>query len=146
MVDVVVDKCVQSMLAGGVLVSRLHSSATSRRQHEQSPFLEKFCFTPHMEARCLAESSALQEELQLCRGEAPPGAPCEAPKPCTPGRAGAVHAHRQRSQGIALQVALCRRLPPVLVGEDFGGAIGVLRALTPPLGHPSLCSGPARQS
>ncbi|XP_011371965.1 fatty acid synthase [Pteropus vampyrus] len=67
-VDVVVDRCLQSTVAGGVLISRLHSSVAPRRQHDQSPTLEKFCFTPHLEARCLVESAALQEELQLCRG------------------------------------------------------------------------------
>lgn len=70
-VDVVVDSCLQSTVAGGVLVSRLHTSMAPRRQQEQlTPVLEKFCFTPYVEGRCLAGTVALQEELQLCRGEA----------------------------------------------------------------------------
>lgn len=77
MVDAVVDRCLQTTAAGGVLISRLHASAAPRRQHEQLPTLEKFCFTPHLQSRCLAENTALQEELQLCRGEA------RAPPACT---------------------------------------------------------------
>lgn len=68
-VDVTVDSCLQSIVAGGVLVSRLNTSVAPRRQQEQhTPSLEKFCFTPHVEGRCLAGSVALQEELQRCRG------------------------------------------------------------------------------
>lgn len=66
-----VDSCLQSIVAGGVLISRLTTSVAPRRQQEQhTPSLEKFCFTPHVEGRCLAGSVALQEELQRCRGEA----------------------------------------------------------------------------
>lgn len=62
-----------SMVAGGVVISGLHASVAPRRQQEQhTPILEKFCFTPHVEGGCLADSAALQEELQLCSGEALP--------------------------------------------------------------------------
>lgn len=74
-VDAVVDRCLQTMVAGGVLISRLYASAAPRRQQERSPTLEKFCFTPYLEGRCLAESTALQQELQVCRGEARPRSP-----------------------------------------------------------------------
>ncbi|XP_004432939.1 PREDICTED: fatty acid synthase isoform X2 [Ceratotherium simum simum] len=67
--DVVVDSCLSRTLAGGAIVSRVHTSVAPRRQQEQlMPILEKFCFTPHVEGACLAGSAALQEELQLCRG------------------------------------------------------------------------------
>lgn len=69
--DVVVSSCLKSTAAGGVLISGLHASTAPRRQQEQlAPTLEKFCFTPHVEGGLLAGNAALQEELQLCRGEA----------------------------------------------------------------------------
>ncbi|XP_054986055.1 fatty acid synthase [Sorex araneus] len=67
--DVLVDNCLGTTVAGGVLISRLHASPAPRRQQEQlAPVLEKFLFTPHVEDGCLAGSTALQEELQHCRG------------------------------------------------------------------------------
>ncbi|KAM5216963.1 fatty acid synthase [Hipposideros larvatus] len=68
-VDVVVDSCLQRIVAGGIRISRLNTSVAPRRQLEQlAPILEKYCFTPYVEGRCLAGSVALQEELQRCRG------------------------------------------------------------------------------
>lgn len=67
--DALVDSCLGTTVAGGVLISRLHASPAPRRQQEQlTPILEKFLFTPYMEDGCLAESTALQEQLQQCRG------------------------------------------------------------------------------
>ncbi|XP_023507490.1 fatty acid synthase isoform X2 [Equus przewalskii] len=67
--DLVVDSCLSSTVAGGAIISRLHTSLAPRRQQEQlAPTLEKFCFTPHVEGGCLAGSATLQEELQLCKG------------------------------------------------------------------------------
>ncbi|XP_045425730.1 fatty acid synthase [Lemur catta] len=67
--DVVVNSCLNSTMAGGARIMRLHASVAPRRQQEQlAPTLEKFCFTPHMEDGCLSTSTALQEELQLCKG------------------------------------------------------------------------------
>ncbi|XP_064351418.1 fatty acid synthase [Camelus dromedarius] len=66
--SVVVNKCVNSIVAGGVLMSRVHSSTAPRRQEQLPPVLEKFCFTPYVEDGCLAGNMALQEGLQLCRG------------------------------------------------------------------------------
>uniref|UniRef100_A0ABI7YC33 Fatty acid synthase n=1 Tax=Felis catus TaxID=9685 RepID=A0ABI7YC33_FELCA len=68
-VNVLVNRCLNSTVAGGVLVSGLHASMAPRRQQEQfAPILEKFCFTPHTEEGLLAGDAALQEGLQLCRG------------------------------------------------------------------------------
>lgn len=108
---VVVSSALSRVVAGGVLISGLHSSVAPRRHQEQSaPILEKFCFTPHVEDGCLAGSAALQEELQLCSGEAPSQA---HPPPLMPGRGWAA--------GTALTV--CTR--PLV-----GGALS---------GHSSLC-------
>ncbi|XP_008574493.1 PREDICTED: fatty acid synthase [Galeopterus variegatus] len=67
--DVVVDSCLSSIVAGGACVSRLHASAAPRRQQEQLvPTLEKYSFTPHVQDGCLSTSTALQDELRLCKG------------------------------------------------------------------------------
>ncbi|XP_075418526.1 fatty acid synthase isoform X2 [Tenrec ecaudatus] len=67
--DVVVNNCLGSTSAGGAVILRLHSSEAPRRQQEQlAPVLEKFCFTPYLEAECLAHNTALQAELRLCTG------------------------------------------------------------------------------
>lgn len=64
------NRCLDTTVAGGVYISRVHTSVAPRRQQEQPmPILEKFCFTPYMESGCLAGDLALQEELQLCAGE-----------------------------------------------------------------------------
>lgn len=68
--DVVVNRPLNTMVAGGVRIMQLHTTAAPRRQHEQlTPILEKFCFTPHLETGCLSQSTELQEELELCKGE-----------------------------------------------------------------------------
>uniref|UniRef100_A0A8D1BP89 Fatty acid synthase n=1 Tax=Sus scrofa TaxID=9823 RepID=A0A8D1BP89_PIG len=67
--DVVVDRNLNIVVAGGALFLGAHSSVAPRRPQEHlKPILEKFCFTPHVESGCLAGNTALQEELQLCRG------------------------------------------------------------------------------
>lgn len=125
--DVVVDRCLSCTVAGGARISWLHTSVAPRRQQEQvAPVLEKLCFTPHMEDGCLAGSSALQEELQLCRGLARvlqtkvaqqglkmvvPGldgaqAPCEPPQQGLP-----------RLLAVACQVQLSGNLPLELAHE-----------------------------
>lgn len=64
------NRCLDTTVAGGVYISRIHTSVAPRHQQEQPvPILEKFCFTPHVESGCLAGNLALQEELQLCVGE-----------------------------------------------------------------------------
>lgn len=67
-VRVVTSSALNITTAGGVVLSGLHGAAAPRRQEPQAPILEKFCFTPHVEVGCLADSVALQEELQLCSG------------------------------------------------------------------------------
>lgn len=67
--DVTTSRCLGVTVSGGVYISRLQTTATSRRQQEQLvPTLEKFVFTPHVEPECLSESAILQKELQLCKG------------------------------------------------------------------------------
>ncbi|KAM5273320.1 fatty acid synthase [Ctenodactylus gundi] len=67
--DVVMDHALSSVVSGGVHILQLTTASVPRRQQEQLvPVLEKFCFTPHVEAECLSESTALQEELRLCKG------------------------------------------------------------------------------
>lgn len=69
MVDVV-SSAVNRIVAGGVYILQLHTTSAPRRQQESMvPTLEKFCFTPHLEAGCLSQSETLQGELQLCKGE-----------------------------------------------------------------------------
>lgn len=53
-------------MAGGVYISRIHTSWPPGTGQEQPPILEKFCFTPHVESGCLAGNLALQEELHVC--------------------------------------------------------------------------------
>ncbi|XP_028740769.1 fatty acid synthase [Peromyscus leucopus] len=66
--DVTTSLCLGSTVSGGVHISGLHTTAAPRRQQEQLvPILEKFIFTPHVEAECLSESTALQRELRLCK-------------------------------------------------------------------------------
>lgn len=72
MADVTTSRCLGVTVSGGVYISRLQTTATSRRQQEQLvPTLEKFLFTPYVEPECLSESAILQKELQLCKGEDP---------------------------------------------------------------------------
>ncbi|KAM4824750.1 fatty acid synthase [Urocitellus parryii] len=67
--DVVVDHHLKTMVAGGVHIMQLHTTAAPRRQHEQlTPILEKFCFSPHLETGCLSQRAELQEEMELCKG------------------------------------------------------------------------------
>ncbi|XP_028643680.1 fatty acid synthase [Grammomys surdaster] len=67
--NVTTSRCLGITVSGGVHISRLQTTATSRRQQEQLvPTLEKFVFTPHVETECLSESATLQKELQLCQG------------------------------------------------------------------------------
>ncbi|KAM6175935.1 fatty acid synthase [Erethizon dorsatum] len=68
-VDVVVSSALSRIVAGGIHILQLHTTSAPRRQQENTmPTLEKFCFTPHMEAGRLSESALLQEELLLCKG------------------------------------------------------------------------------
>lgn len=67
--DVMVDSVLDCTVAGGVLFSRVHTSVAPRRPQDQLiPILEKFCFSPYVEDGCLTGNTALEEQLQLCKG------------------------------------------------------------------------------
>ncbi|NXG73396.1 FAS synthase, partial [Baryphthengus martii] len=66
--DVVVDRCLNSVKAGGVQISGLHASVAPRRQQERiPPTLEKFCFVPYIENSCLSSSVHLHGYLEHCK-------------------------------------------------------------------------------
>ncbi|XP_059527571.1 fatty acid synthase [Myotis daubentonii] len=108
-VRVVVSSSLNSTVAGGVVISGLHTSVAPRRQQEQhAPILEKFCFTPHVEGGCLADSAALQEELQLCSGLAQvlqAKVAQEGLKMVVPGLDGAQAPRKPPQQGLARLLA-----------------------------------------
>ncbi|NXI49651.1 FAS synthase, partial [Chloroceryle aenea] len=67
-VDVVVDRCLNSVNAGGVQITGLHASVAPRRQQERTaPTLEKFCFVPYTESNCLSSSVHLRACLKHCK-------------------------------------------------------------------------------
>ncbi|XP_065591318.1 fatty acid synthase [Cyrtonyx montezumae] len=67
--DVAVDRCLDSLKAGGVQINGLHASVAPRRQQERiSPTLEKFSFVPYIESDCLSSSAQLHAYLQHCKG------------------------------------------------------------------------------
>ncbi|CAM5096781.1 unnamed protein product [Natator depressus] len=67
--DVVVDCCLNNIMAGGVRISGLHATAAPRRQQEQRPpTLEKFCFVPYVESDCLSSEAHLCAHLEHCKG------------------------------------------------------------------------------
>ncbi|XP_035198499.1 fatty acid synthase [Oxyura jamaicensis] len=67
--DVVVDRCLNSLKAGGVQINGLHASVAPRRQQERiPPTLEKFCFVPYSESNCLSSSTQLHAYLEHCKG------------------------------------------------------------------------------
>ncbi|NXL03899.1 FAS synthase, partial [Mesembrinibis cayennensis] len=66
--DVVIDRCLNTVKAGGVQISGAHSSVAPRRQQEQiPPTLEKFCFVPYIESDCLSSSVHLHNYLEHCK-------------------------------------------------------------------------------
>ncbi|KAJ3607846.1 hypothetical protein NHX12_024897 [Muraenolepis orangiensis] len=68
-VDVIVNRCLDSVVAGGVQICGLHATVAPRRQQQQSPpTLEEFVFVPYAEAGCLADDEALARELRVCKG------------------------------------------------------------------------------
>ncbi|XP_028912877.2 LOW QUALITY PROTEIN: fatty acid synthase [Ornithorhynchus anatinus] len=68
-VDVLVNSCLDNVAAGGVLLNRLHATVAPRRQQDlHTPILEKFCFVPYRDDRCLAADSALRDHLRRCKG------------------------------------------------------------------------------
>ncbi|NXX48511.1 FAS synthase, partial [Tricholaema leucomelas] len=66
--DVFVDRCLNSVKAGGVQINGLHASVAPRRQQERTaPTLEKFCFVPYTESNCLSSSDHLNTYLDNCK-------------------------------------------------------------------------------
>ncbi|XP_077184140.1 fatty acid synthase [Paroedura picta] len=66
--DAVVDHCLNTITAGAVQVSGLHSSVAPRRQQEQTPpTLEKFCFVPYVEGDCLTSEAQLLSNFENCK-------------------------------------------------------------------------------
>ncbi|NXK65451.1 FAS synthase, partial [Sylvietta virens] len=67
--EVVVDRCLDNLKAGGVQINGLHASVAPRRQQELiPPTLEKFCFVPYIESSCLSSSAHLHAYLERCKG------------------------------------------------------------------------------
>lgn len=68
-IDVHVNRCLDTIVAGGVQICGLHATVAPRRQQQQSPpVLEEFVFVPHVETKCLAANGKLVEKLKLCKG------------------------------------------------------------------------------
>uniref|UniRef100_A0A8B9P5E4 Fatty acid synthase n=1 Tax=Apteryx owenii TaxID=8824 RepID=A0A8B9P5E4_APTOW len=66
--DVIVDRYLDSLKAGGVQINGLHASVAPRRQQERvPPTLEKFCFLPYSESNCLSSSTQLHAHLEHCK-------------------------------------------------------------------------------
>ncbi|KAM3842210.1 fatty acid synthase-like, partial [Diretmus argenteus] len=67
--DVRVNRCLDSIVAGGVQICGLHATVAPRRQQQQSPpTLEEFVFVPYAETDCLMANEKLAEQLRLCKG------------------------------------------------------------------------------
>ncbi|KAG7277018.1 hypothetical protein CRUP_001644 [Coryphaenoides rupestris] len=68
-VDVRVDRCLDTIMAGGVQIAGLHATVAPRRQQQQTPpTLEEFVFVPYDESACLAADETLARELRVCKG------------------------------------------------------------------------------
>uniref|UniRef100_A0A3P8WFV6 Fatty acid synthase n=1 Tax=Cynoglossus semilaevis TaxID=244447 RepID=A0A3P8WFV6_CYNSE len=67
--DVHVDRCLDTIVSGGVQISGLHATVARRRDNQQNkPTLEEFVFVPYVETECLTNNGKLAEQLRLCRG------------------------------------------------------------------------------
>lgn len=68
-IDVHVNRCLDTIVAGGVQICGLHATVAPRRQQQQSPpVLEEFVFVPYVETKCLSGNGKLAEKLKLCKG------------------------------------------------------------------------------
>ncbi|XP_069511428.1 fatty acid synthase [Ambystoma mexicanum] len=66
---VIVNRCLDMIVAGGVQLAGLHATIAPRRQQQQTPpILEKFTFVPYFEEECLTTDSRLRTFLALCKG------------------------------------------------------------------------------
>lgn len=67
--DVVVSRCLDDVVAGGVRISGLHATIAPRRQQQQGlPLLHEFHFSPYTESDCLGGSEKLRSCLAHCKG------------------------------------------------------------------------------
>uniref|UniRef100_UPI00398F77C5 fatty acid synthase n=1 Tax=Pristiophorus japonicus TaxID=55135 RepID=UPI00398F77C5 len=68
-VDVIVNRCLDNIVAGGVQISGLHATVAPRRQQQQTlPILQEFHFSPYFENDCLSGSEKLRSCLAQCKG------------------------------------------------------------------------------
>ncbi|XP_029977804.1 LOW QUALITY PROTEIN: fatty acid synthase-like [Sphaeramia orbicularis] len=67
-VNVHVNRCLDTVVAGGVQISGLHATVAPRRQQQSPPTLEEFVFVPYVETECLNNRGKLTEQLSLCKG------------------------------------------------------------------------------
>ncbi|XP_039596427.1 fatty acid synthase [Polypterus senegalus] len=67
--DVIVNHCLDHIIAGGVQICGLHATVAPRRQQQQSPpTLEEFRFVPHFEDKYLSDNENLHSILEHCKG------------------------------------------------------------------------------
>ncbi|XP_073345432.1 fatty acid synthase isoform X2 [Pagrus major] len=67
--NVHINRCFDSIVAGGVQICGLHATVAPRRQQQQSPpTLEEFVFVPYVKTDCLSANGKLSEQLRLCKG------------------------------------------------------------------------------
>ncbi|KAJ7984800.1 hypothetical protein DPEC_G00358530 [Dallia pectoralis] len=63
-----VNRCLDSIVAGGVQICGLHATVAPRRQQQQSPpTLEEFLFVPYRETECLSANEKLGDQLNHCK-------------------------------------------------------------------------------
>uniref|UniRef100_A0A6Q2Y0D1 Fatty acid synthase n=1 Tax=Esox lucius TaxID=8010 RepID=A0A6Q2Y0D1_ESOLU len=63
-----VNRCLDSIVAGGVQICGLHATVAPRRQQQQSPpTLEEFLFVPYREMECLSANEKLGDQLSHCK-------------------------------------------------------------------------------
>ncbi|XP_067860263.1 fatty acid synthase [Heptranchias perlo] len=68
-VDIVVNRCLDNVVAGGVQLSGTHATVTPRRQQQHTlPILQEFHFSPYFENECLSGSEKLRSCLAQCKG------------------------------------------------------------------------------
>ncbi|XP_061081570.1 fatty acid synthase isoform X1 [Conger conger] len=68
-VGVQVNRCLDSIVAGGVQMCGLHATVAPRRQQQQTPpTLEEFVFVPFSDGECLRSSEKLGDQLRHCKG------------------------------------------------------------------------------
>ncbi|XP_043924165.1 fatty acid synthase [Protopterus annectens] len=67
--DVIVNRSLDNIIAGGAQICGLHATVAPRRQQQQTPpILEEFQFVPYFETACLMSSSTLHNALTSLKG------------------------------------------------------------------------------